>query len=801
MGRIRKPKFSLLSRIKLIPALSAVVLLLIFLAVTHQHMATTAHAGLLHNSNEFPGTTKWGGSWGVAGGQYGAITCATCHYPKTPNIKKVAGVVTAPSGAFPGSAVSFNNLTSMGRDSDNHLTSVRVCEVCHSKNKYHNYNTANNTGGTIHNNDADCTGCHPHNVGFKASESGGGAACNSCHNDLTALGGVNGYHHYINNYNATPGAVAQPAVMGGATDTNRNCLMCHVDHNFFRPDLNTTNGGRGKNLRADISTTPVVATPSTYTNTDFVNSGNGGICMSCHRTSQTNLGYTQPDGQVRKIAIPYANTTTASQLSAYSNSAHGGTYTYFSYSSAAQYTGLLYTVSSTFSGTLTNNYVANCTKCHNDTMAPNKSGYNGQGASQYKFGNHTTTRKRMLTSFGNISTLTKGANFCFKCHGNQPVRSTTAPSNVYLTASQTQYDWYSSAKMGPRTKNIYGDFNDPILTHKHQVQTPAYLERHKPSETRADISNNRHVTCDDCHNHHASKPGLHIKGGPRNLSPALTGALGVQAPISTAWLPAWSAPTFQDTLVPAKEEWQICFKCHSSYNQGLTTVWDSTWTDISVEFNPRNPGGHAVIGNSRVPATQPVNFIANSGLTKNSILTCTDCHVSSYDTSKSSIYPSGGHASKNPFMLKGNYDPSLDSRVTTGGPAEMCSKCHDPYAYGIFDQTTPTPTPQPPSGFSTGTGNNKHLDHSHGQGLVIYKCAQCHSARIHGWKRPGMIVLNGDPAPYLQTGIDHVSLWGQHTNTYQMGNCSDSAANPIAASSQCTPHKSPATGGTNTFVP
>ncbi len=48
--------------------------------------------------------------------------------------------------------------------------------MCHSNTNHHNYDTANNgTAGLAHFNQADCTGCHAHNEGFKAG------ACSSCH--------------------------------------------------------------------------------------------------------------------------------------------------------------------------------------------------------------------------------------------------------------------------------------------------------------------------------------------------------------------------------------------------------------------------------------------------------------------------------------------------------------------------------------------------------------------------------------------------------------------------------------------
>jgi predicted CxxxxCH...CXXCH cytochrome family protein len=128
--------------------------------------------------------------WGVSSGsKYGQIFCTTCHTShNTTNIYLIKGTITspnAPADSFPGSTVDFRYLSGtagsapyvMGDDTGGHATSTRVCEVCHSQTKYHNYNTGNNTGGLTHNNAAGCNGCHNHKKAF----SGGG--CTGCHGD------------------------------------------------------------------------------------------------------------------------------------------------------------------------------------------------------------------------------------------------------------------------------------------------------------------------------------------------------------------------------------------------------------------------------------------------------------------------------------------------------------------------------------------------------------------------------------------------------------------------------------------
>ena len=89
-----------------------------------------------------------------------------------------------------------------------------------------------------------------------------------------------------------PGATAYPASAPAAGDdaaaqnAKRTCLMCHVDHDYFRLDQNPQTGGRGKNLRAGIEIVPDSADKDTFSNTDYLQGG-GGICVSCHKYAFT----------------------------------------------------------------------------------------------------------------------------------------------------------------------------------------------------------------------------------------------------------------------------------------------------------------------------------------------------------------------------------------------------------------------------------------------------------------------------------------------------------------------------------
>lgn len=132
-----------------------------------------AGEALLHNS-QTTGSTKWSGSWGVTGGQYGEFTCTTCHSSTTTgtngNVKKIVSSIPATIGAAIVKPVTFNNMTGFGDDSATHTASTKICEVCHTQTTAHQYNTtlAPQSGNLTHAN-GDCTQCHLHADGFKAS--------------------------------------------------------------------------------------------------------------------------------------------------------------------------------------------------------------------------------------------------------------------------------------------------------------------------------------------------------------------------------------------------------------------------------------------------------------------------------------------------------------------------------------------------------------------------------------------------------------------------------------------------------
>ncbi len=623
-------------------------------------LVATAQSGMLHNSTEFPGTTKWGGNWGTATGKYGAFTCPTCHTQHSTNIKRIKpSSITNPalinwsSSGTAALTVNFQNVTSMGNDAVSHSTSLRVCEACHSRNKYHNYNSARNTDNS-HNNFKDCTGCHPHNIGFKGNESPGGIACATCHNANTLYSTMNAdtttYHHRMQSDAATYPTNATPA------DTDKRCLQCHVDHNIFRADLNTANTtGRSANLRVDILTAGATGAPgTTYTNTDFVAAAtNGGLCVSCHKNVQTkNTANQKTDATTVTPVIPYVGGSKTD----FQNSPH-------QFVATSQFTK----DSSTFN--------ANCSKCHDGTFANN---YQTAGN---QFNNHASTERRISAAMG-LSPLTDPVEekLCYRCHA----RTTDTAVTNKTTANK---DWYGLAAMSSLAELIYNEVT--VNTFLHPVN--ATLGLHKPYDEGLAANDgtlsgaNRHVTCSDCHNPHSAL------------------SVGSTAAGTTGSVTSYVAGT-PDTLTDTARSWTT--------NQ---------WSGYTVKILGTGTGGgqeSAIYGNGTttlsvklgtVPTVGSTYIIYSKGYFTNGVVSDGNQVWGSQKgvwgvvptwRTKTPFTWTEAAAPANPTQILGQYSTMTTwTRVPNATiQGQICIKCHSYYAYG----TTP---PNDPSGIGTATSS------------------------------------------------------------------------------------------------
>jgi predicted CxxxxCH...CXXCH cytochrome family protein len=222
--------------------------------------ATSAAAGnpMLHNSGNLGNTY---GTWGTA------YDCSTCHNKNTTNIKRVSESIATPIGNRTVTFLQISGSTTaaavMGNDQRTAFqnASRNVCEVCHHQTVVHNYSSSKVGADKNHKsaNNKDCTGCHAHRVGFKAT-------CDTCHGNppvATTLGGPNGL---VNPATTVLGAA--PTDPGAhdkhVTTQGMSCNACH-NNNTDHQGSNVLIGFaiNGTNVPGFAGTVP--ATPySTY---------------------------------------------------------------------------------------------------------------------------------------------------------------------------------------------------------------------------------------------------------------------------------------------------------------------------------------------------------------------------------------------------------------------------------------------------------------------------------------------------------------------------------------------------------
>jgi hypothetical protein len=192
--------------------------------------------------------------------------------------------------------------------------------------------------------------------------------------------------------------------------------------------------------------------------------------------------------------------------------------------------------------------------------------------------------------------------------------------------------------------------------------------------------------------------------------------------------PAGTPPGFtfiagQDTLSDPGGDWQVCFKCHSSW-----TTQPSGQTDMARVLNPNNPSFHPVEAPGANFGIDPIAFV--SGWNELSRTPCGSCHGS--DTPG----VTGPHGSLYRSLLRAPYDPTASPRSMTSD--ELCFGCHTHDAYA---------NPVAPDAVRAGSRFNRpgagkgHAEHV---GEHAVPCGSCHVT--HGsTSQPHLIVTGRSP--------------------------------------------------------
>lgn len=231
---------------------------------------------------------------------------------------------------------------------------------------------------------------------------------------------------------------------------------------------------------------------------------------------------------------------------------------------------------------------------------------------------------------------------------------------------------------------------------------------------------NRHAECSDCHNAHAANadpiPPVAPQASNRNERVSRVRVLNGGA----GTIPMYQYVPAFDISTPALE-YEICFKCHSSWTQQ-----PARQPDMAILFNTNNASFHPVEGQGRNPGILPSAF--TGGRSAFSTIFCSDCHGSDDSNLR------GPHGSQFPAILRRNYQARSSSRVTTRD--ELCFICHNFDTYvntaGLFQQASRFNPPLSPNG---------HAFHVGQQSVPCYACHDTHGSP----QFPALIVTGRNP--------------------------------------------------------
>ncbi|MBI1912215.1 MAG: hypothetical protein HYS21_09450 [Deltaproteobacteria bacterium] len=354
---------------------------------------------------------------------------------------------------------------------------------------------------------------------------------------------------------------------------------------------------------------------------------------------------------------------------------------------------------------------------------------------------------------------------CLNCHNGNVTSKDVEPQFSYLYKH-----------------NIKGTYGSHIASR----QSPGEPAR----ESAANLGNNRHAECADCHNSHATKSGNHTIGGVNGniIAPNVLGSWGVKP---SAWPSAGNqALTYTVTdfnsLTPGSDnlEGYLCIKCHSYYSYGVTNPSVPSGnadgslvlqSDPTADFNVNNMSYHPVFaqGKNQPFVSANPNWPANNlgltntfryvdfpgvgqrtgffNVTHDSTSTCTDCHSSSVTAD-----PKGAHGSDQKWILNKN-------QTGSGSLVNFCYNCHRRDVYGDEGYVGPNANfsrvPHPVDGLGTSspfytagsnTGNN-----SNKFGIL---CLSCHGGSydsinnvmkgVHGSNAAAGALAGSDPLGY-----------------------------------------------------
>lgn len=307
-------------------------------------------------------------------------------------------------------------------------------------------------------------------------------------------------------------------------------------------------------------------------------------------------------------------------------------------------------------------------------------------------------------------------NRCVNCHDPHGVRDKEGVVPAMLASREPRL--CLDCHDGSRGADIAGE---TLKSWTHGVNARGSHDPHEGEnvgDRTAYTPGKRHVSCSDCHNVHRVGSGR-MKSDPPEASPRLAGVSRVKV-INGA---AGSVPSF--TFIGADDpgqanEYEICFKCHSSY-----TKQPPNQPNLALLTNPENPSYHPIQARGKNRGIRADAF-AND-FDANSIVSCSDCHASDNDRVR------GPHGSRYEFLLK-------KEAITSDAPRAMQrdNLCFDCHSWDVYADPSSPATTQGASRFN-GPKTAGHAFHVGQQRIPCYACHETHGSARH----PNLIATGG----------------------------------------------------------
>jgi len=361
---------------------------------------------------------------------------------------------------------------------------------------------------------------------------------------------------------------------------------------------------------------------------------------------------------------------------------------------------------------------------------------------------------------------TVGQNACTSCHmdhnsaaGARLLRGPVpAVPNMDASTQNCITCHNGGSDISPAIANIYAEFA------KTPHPFPSGINTHDAGEP-ALLNNNRHATCADCHNAHASLAVTSFSATPPpTIRPSQTGVVGI------------SATDGATVLTPAVNQYENCLRCHGTSTGKQTqavfgylparAVATGDPLNVISQMASTTTSSHPVLhtSNSALPQPSLLGYMFNlngttQGRPMGTQIYCTDCHNSDDNREFGGVGPNGPHGSKWTHILERRYEfsqaPGPGQRITNlfpnpdlsvNGPYAMCGKCHD-LANQIIQNTS-------------WSQHSLHIN----AGFTCSTCHTAHGIAGHDGNITGERLVNFDARVVASNGRTPIS-YNRGTNT------------------------------------